>query len=217
MAIPFRSLRFPKGGGTQTWGIILERSYPRTLRHRIQSDPHDRNNQCTLCEANKVIGFEGIAAGKNLELAPTATATRTDQRNAFPTGPLEHGKVSADFGADLRGSLGRAPVQGARRGHRRGAIRPGEQGHLVFVTGTGRQRDLLRHLGRLAPLSGHPDGRVPGPLPVRRVERERRQVDRLDRGISVGANVPGWHPRRDDDRDADDVHRRVDSLLALDR
>ena len=63
VALPFRSLRFPETSEAQTWGVILERSYPRSNRHRIRSMPTDRNNSCLLCQANKVTGFQGISPG----------------------------------------------------------------------------------------------------------------------------------------------------------
>jgi uncharacterized protein DUF5916/cellulose/xylan binding protein with CBM9 domain len=102
MAIPFKSLRFPRTEQVQTWGVILERSYPRGVRHRMQSAPRDRNNTCTLCEANKVTGFQGIAPGRNLELDPAVTAGRTDRRAELPDGALAKGKVDGSLGVDFR-------------------------------------------------------------------------------------------------------------------
>jgi len=100
--IPFRSLRFPATHGEQTWGLILERSWPRATRHRMQSAPRDRNNTCVLCEANKVTGFVGITPGSNVELYPTLTSHRTDNRQSFPAGPLKSGTVKVDPGLDIR-------------------------------------------------------------------------------------------------------------------
>ena len=100
--IPFRSLRFPETAGEQTWGVIIERSWPRSNRHRMQSAPRDRNNACLLCEANKVTGFAGITPGSNVELYPTLTSRRTDLRLPFPAGPLESGDVEVDPGLDVR-------------------------------------------------------------------------------------------------------------------
>ena len=57
-AIPFKSLSFPEETeGPQTWGIIVERSYPRSVRHRIQNIEQDLSNSCLLCQADKVTGF----------------------------------------------------------------------------------------------------------------------------------------------------------------
>ena len=102
LAIPFKSLRFPRTAGVQTWGFILERSYPRSVRHRIQSGPRDRNNTCLLCEANKITGFSGIAPGRNIEVDPAVTASRTDLRTQLPDGPLANGAVDPAFGLDFR-------------------------------------------------------------------------------------------------------------------
>ncbi len=102
IGIPFRSLRFPESAGEQTWGVIIERSWPRSNRHRMQSAPRDRNNTCLLCEANKVTGFAGITPGSNVELYPTLTSRRTDLRAPFPAGPIESGDLEVDPGLDFR-------------------------------------------------------------------------------------------------------------------
>jgi len=102
IAIPFRSLRFPHTAEVQTWGFLLERSWPRLVRHRINSAPFDRNNTCGLCQANKVTGLQGITPGRNVEVTPTVTASRTDDRADFPTGGLDAGSVEASVGADIR-------------------------------------------------------------------------------------------------------------------
>ncbi len=101
-AIPFRSLRFPRTDAVQTWGFIFERSWPRNVRHRMQSAPRDRRNTCLLCEANKLTGFQGITPGRNLEFGPTLTADRTDVRTPFPSGPMVGGDATPEFGMDLR-------------------------------------------------------------------------------------------------------------------
>jgi hypothetical protein len=102
VALPFRSLRFPRTSEVQTWGVILERSYPRTVRHRMQSAPYDRNNSCALCQANKVTGFQGIAPGRNVELTPTVTTSRTDRRDELPDGAMQQGDFDPEAGLDLR-------------------------------------------------------------------------------------------------------------------
>ncbi|MBI4519356.1 MAG: carbohydrate binding family 9 domain-containing protein, partial [Gemmatimonadetes bacterium] len=102
VAIPFRSLRFPRTSEVQTWGFIAERSYPRSVRHRIQSAPRDLNNPCLLCQANKLTGFEGIAPSRNVELAPTLTSSRTDGRDPFPVGRLTAGGLDTEAGLDAR-------------------------------------------------------------------------------------------------------------------
>ncbi len=102
IAIPFNQLRFPKTEEKQTWGFSIDRTYPRTTRHRLTSHTMDRNRQCYLCQKNKMTGFEGISPGRNLEFDPTLTLDRTDKQTDFPDGKLESGKVKVDPGISAR-------------------------------------------------------------------------------------------------------------------
>ncbi len=96
-ALPFSQLRFKKTDGPQTWGFSAERSWPRDSRHRITSHVRSRNVACILCQFNKITGFEGIVPGRNIELDPTYTVSRTDTREVFPGGPLVRGKAKDEF------------------------------------------------------------------------------------------------------------------------
>ena len=98
IAIPWSSLRFPRTEGEQTWGFDALRFYPRSQRARISDHPLDRNVSCYLCQEAKMSGFSGVTPGKNIELTPTVTGSRTDRRNDFPQGSLEEGKVRSDLG-----------------------------------------------------------------------------------------------------------------------
>ncbi len=98
IAVPFSSLRFPRTEGEQTWSIDVLRFYPRSQRARISDHPLDRNISCYLCQNSKMAGFSGITPGRNIELAPTVTAARTDQRQEFPSGPLNEGGVKSELG-----------------------------------------------------------------------------------------------------------------------
>ena len=104
VAVPFRQIRFPRTQGPQTWGFEAFRNYPRNIRHRISSKFTDRAKDCTLCQENKITGFQGIAPGRNLEITPTVTATRNDAIDSFPQGDLEDGDeefepgVTAEWG-----------------------------------------------------------------------------------------------------------------------
>ena len=97
-AIPFQQLRFPNGGGEQIWGFDAIRFYPRSDRVRIASQPMDRNVSCYLCQISKLQGFEGATPGRNLELVPTLTAGRQDERTDFPEGDLEDGEGESELG-----------------------------------------------------------------------------------------------------------------------
>ena len=102
IAIPFNQLRFPKSSGVQTWGFSAERSYPRSVRHRMTSHKRRRDVSCILCQFNKITGFQGITPGLNIEIAPTLTASRTDEREPFPAGSLQEGKEDYDPGLSFR-------------------------------------------------------------------------------------------------------------------
>ena len=97
-AIPFQQLRFPNGGGVLTWGFDAIRFYPRSDRVRIASQRMDRNISCYLCQISKVEGFEGATPGRNIELVPTLTAGRQDERSDFPDGELENGDGESEVG-----------------------------------------------------------------------------------------------------------------------
>lgn len=98
LAVPFSSLRFPRTQGPQTWGIDAIRFYPRESRYRIGLNPLDRNVSCYLCQTSKLVGFEAITPGRNLEINPTVTASRHDEREDFPSSPLVAGDAESDVG-----------------------------------------------------------------------------------------------------------------------
>jgi len=102
ISIPFNQLRFPSPDQVQTWGISAERSYPRSVRHRMSSHKRQRDISSILSQFNKVTGFQGMQTGLNMEIAPTLTTNRTDTRENFPTGDLENGKFNTDQGVSLR-------------------------------------------------------------------------------------------------------------------
>jgi hypothetical protein len=101
-SVPLDQLRFPNTDGVQTWGFEAFRNWPRSARHRIASKFTDRNKDCTLCQENKITGFEGIEPGLNLEIDPTLTTRRTDTRSDFPDGELESGDEEVEAGGFMR-------------------------------------------------------------------------------------------------------------------
>jgi len=102
MAIPFNQLRFQRTDGPQIWSFDGVRSYPRTVRHHIGAFPRDRSNNCYLCQAIKIEGFEGARPGRNIEIAPTLTAVRTDERSELPDGDFESRDREAEVGLSAR-------------------------------------------------------------------------------------------------------------------
>ncbi len=102
MAIPFNAISFPRGGEEQTWGYILVRDYPRSVRHNIQNVPDDRSRNCNICQAAKIVGFEGITPGRNMEFTPTATGFRYDEREDLPLGAMTQQSSNAEVGLTTR-------------------------------------------------------------------------------------------------------------------
>jgi len=100
--IPFSTLRFQRSDGPQTWGFDAIRGYPRNVSAQMGAFPRDRSNNCYLCQALKIEGFAGVSPGRNLEIVPTLTATRTDQRDPFPDGPMVDGDPDIEFGITAR-------------------------------------------------------------------------------------------------------------------
>jgi hypothetical protein len=105
IAIPFNQLRFPRTSAPQTWGFDIGRSYPRNVRHRLANAPRERGNNCLLCQIDKVSGFTGLEPGRNLEVSPTLTASRTDrvdEFNGLPGDDLESGDEEVEPGVSVR-------------------------------------------------------------------------------------------------------------------
>jgi hypothetical protein len=98
MAIPFTSLRFQRGNGAQTWGMLIYRNYPRSVRRQFGNAPVDRGRNCVVCQAAKITGFEGATPGKNLELNPTLTARRIDDREQIPDGGFRVREEGGELG-----------------------------------------------------------------------------------------------------------------------
>src|SRR6266850_2433640 len=115
MAIPYTSLRFQNGGSDQTWGLDLIRIYPRDRRFLFALNRRDRNRSCYLCQVAKIVGFSGATPGANIEITPTLTAIRSDEKPhfielgdpAFLNEPLIRGDPHYELG--LTGKWGITP------------------------------------------------------------------------------------------------------------
>jgi hypothetical protein len=102
LAIPWSSLRFAKGQGDKIFGFDLVRSYHREVSHHIGFFARDRNRSCYLCQAKELIGFAGVSPGLNVELDPTLTVGRRDERPEFPEGPVVDGDMDTELGLSAR-------------------------------------------------------------------------------------------------------------------
>jgi hypothetical protein len=96
--LPFSSIRFQRTDGPQTWGFDAVRRYPREQAYHIGLFPRDRSNNSYLSQAVKIRGFEGASPGRNLEISPTLTAHRTDEREDFPDGDMEKQSQKVEAG-----------------------------------------------------------------------------------------------------------------------
>jgi hypothetical protein len=106
MAIPFSSLRFQRSEEDQVWGIDAIRSYPRSVRHHIGLFPRDRNNNCYLCQAEKIVGFAGATPGRNIELDPTFSTVHSRSREDIDTG---FGAFDSNYDFGLTAKYGLTP------------------------------------------------------------------------------------------------------------
>jgi hypothetical protein len=102
IAIPFSSLRFQRKDGPQIWGFDAVRRYPREHPYHIGLFPRDRSNNCYLCQAIKIKGFDGASPGRNIEINPTVIGARTDERPEFPAGNLQKRDQEAEVGLTAR-------------------------------------------------------------------------------------------------------------------
>ena len=80
LRIPFSSIRFQRSDAPQVWGFDAIRGYPRDRFRQMGCFPRDRNNDCYLCQAVKIEGFEDVSPGHNLEVVPALTASRAQTR-----------------------------------------------------------------------------------------------------------------------------------------
>ena len=102
MEIPLNQLRFQKMEGKQVWGLDVIRMYPRDSRTRIGSNPLDREVNCYLCQFSKIQGFEDVEPGRDLEIVPTLTSSRTDLRDDPLIDPMVQGDVETEAGLNVR-------------------------------------------------------------------------------------------------------------------
>ena len=100
ISIPFKSLRFPNTE-SQVWGIILNRSIPRTNENlfwpRISNRIQGRFNQ-----AATLIGLRDVSPGRNVQLIPYGLVrSYRDIDDRDPNNPFFEGKsLKPDVGLD---------------------------------------------------------------------------------------------------------------------
>ncbi len=107
MSIPFSSLGFQRSPEDQIWGVDIVRSYPRNVRHHIGAFPRDRDNNCYLCQAIKLVGFKGAKPGRDIELAPTLSGIHSSEREDGIHTPMQ--LKSREMEAGLTARFGLTP------------------------------------------------------------------------------------------------------------
>jgi hypothetical protein len=108
MAIPLSQLRFRSTNGERTWGIDVLRFRPRADQTRISNNALERGRNCYLCQFSRIRGLEGVEPGKNLQIVPSLTTSRTDQRPNPATDPWQRGDFKSDAGLDVRWGMTKA-------------------------------------------------------------------------------------------------------------
>ncbi len=102
IAIPFSQIRFPRSSAEQVWGIDLLRFWPRNSRMRLANNPQDRNRSCYICQFGKFEGLSNAQPGRNFEVVPSLTSTRTDTRPATANGTFTNGSFDTELGVGVR-------------------------------------------------------------------------------------------------------------------
>jgi len=102
MRIPLNQLRFPASDGLQAWGIDLKRTYPRNRRYQFSNNTQDRGVNCYLCQLGQIKGLKDAEPGRDLEIVPTLTASRSDTAEEPGVDPLVSGSTNTDAGLSLR-------------------------------------------------------------------------------------------------------------------
>jgi hypothetical protein len=82
VAVPLQQLRIPSRGGTQTWGFLAIREWPRDVQHRLRSIQTDQNRNCLVCQFQDLHGFDPKSSGRGIEITPTLTGTNEDSFDA---------------------------------------------------------------------------------------------------------------------------------------
>jgi hypothetical protein len=100
--IPLTQLRFPRADGIKTWGLYLYRSYPRDKKYTFSNVTYDRGNNCFLCQFSEMHGLEDVKPGRDLEVVPTLTMSRSDTTENPGVDPLLSDGTTTEAGLSVR-------------------------------------------------------------------------------------------------------------------
>lgn len=103
--IPFRALKLPHLSGPQTWRLIFERNWARSVRYKMWQVKWNYNGHCEVCDAQVVQTQTPVEThGSNFLFIPTATVARTDTRSAAGA-PMVPGNSELTGGFDARWAI----------------------------------------------------------------------------------------------------------------
>ncbi len=101
MRIPFSSLRY-RHLDPQTWRILLCRNYPRDRHYQFFSARIPRDSNCFVCNANPLLGLEGLPTGGHLVVAPYVSGVTLAQPSDALGTPLVSDALDAHAGVDVK-------------------------------------------------------------------------------------------------------------------
>lgn len=101
MRIPLTQLRFPASEGIKTWGFDLTRTYPRREQFKFSAVPLERGVNCYLCQIGELTGLADAEPGRDLELVPTVTASRSESSEDPGFDPMI-GDTTSEAGLSVR-------------------------------------------------------------------------------------------------------------------
>ena len=102
MAIPFRSLRFPKAD-IQEWKATFWITHPREDRNTYSWAAMNRDDPCMSCQFGTLRGMENIRNGRNLEILPAVTGSQAGARDfGNPANGFNNDRMTAEPSFNLK-------------------------------------------------------------------------------------------------------------------
>lgn len=95
MRIPITTLRFPRGEGEQTWGLNFSRQTKRRNEYATWAAIPRQFRAFRMSAAGTLTGLPSFQPGRNLQVKPFVTASRTDGR-LHPDGATQDASAGLD-------------------------------------------------------------------------------------------------------------------------
>ena len=100
--VPLKSIRYPSSKEAQTWSISAWRKVPRSVVVETRTHPIYPEINCSLCQFNRITGFENLSENRSIEILPTYVGDKTDVRKNIMEEKLDAGRINTSFGVDAR-------------------------------------------------------------------------------------------------------------------